>query len=123
MASFLVPDDFRAFMRTVVGCLDAPTDGQLIDAEDAFRDACGYGGRIDGIATYRFHYLTVDGVHRWTLVLREHEIRAISDGLQIEAEGERGELAPKRQRPPSGDPLLIWGGGAATPWRCRTTTI
>ncbi|HEU4733739.1 MAG TPA: Imm1 family immunity protein [Kofleriaceae bacterium] len=107
--SFLVPDDFRAFMRSVVGYLDAPGTDKLLDAEDAFQDACGYGGRIDGSTRYRFVYLTVDGVHRWTIALDEHEIRAIADGLQIEAEGERTEVERTREREPSGQPLLIWG--------------
>jgi hypothetical protein len=107
MPAFLVPDDFRAFMRSVVSELDAP-GGKVIDAEDAFQDACGYGGRIDGDA-YRFHYLTRDGTHRWITVLAEHEIRAIADGLQIEARGERSEISRVHQRPANGDPLLIWG--------------
>jgi len=109
MASFLVPDDFRAFMRSVVDCLDAPSADQLLDAEDAFQDECGYGGRVDGATAFRFTYLTVDGVHRWTIALDEHEIRAIADGLQIEATGERSELVRTRQREPAGHPLLIWG--------------
>jgi hypothetical protein len=109
MAAFLVPDDFRAFMRAVAGYLDAPSGDKLLDSEAAFRDECGYGGRIDGSGMYRFSYLTVDGVHRWTIVLDELEIRAISDGLQIEAEGERSEIVRTRHRKPSGDPLLIWG--------------
>lgn len=109
MASFFVPDDFRAFMRAVVGHLDAPAGDKLLDAEDAFRDECGYGGRIDGATAYRFHYVTTDGAHRWTVELDELEIRAISDGLQIEAEGERFEIVRTHHRKPTGDPLLIWG--------------
>jgi hypothetical protein len=107
MPSFLVPDDFRAFLRTVVEDLDAPGGGKLVDAEDAFQDACGYGGRVDG--SYRFHYLTRDGVHRWTIALAEHEIRAIADGLQIEADGECAEIVHRHRREPTGEPLLIWG--------------
>lgn len=109
MASFLVPDDFRAFMRSVVGYLDTLGGDKLLDAEDAFQDECGYGGRVDGATAYRFTYLTVDGVHRWAIALDELEIRAIADGLQIEASGERSELVRTRQREPTGDPLLIWG--------------
>jgi len=109
MAAFLVPDDFRAFMHAVVGQLDAPGENKLLDAEDAFRDECGYGGRIDGATAYRFHYLTADGAHRWTIVLDELEIRAISDGLQIEADGERSEVARTGRRKPTCEPLLIWG--------------
>jgi hypothetical protein len=109
MASFLVPDDFRAFMRTVAGYLDAPSGDRLLDTEAAFQHECGYGGRVDGTTVYRFTYLTVDGIHRWTIMLDELEIRAISDGLQIEADGERTEILRTRHRKPSGDPLLIWG--------------
>jgi len=107
MPSFLVPDDFRAFLRTVVDDLDAPGGGKLLDVEDAFQDECGYGGRVDG--AYRFHYLTRDGLHRWTIALDEHEIRAIADGLQIEAGGERAEVSRGHAREPRGEPLLIWG--------------
>jgi hypothetical protein len=107
MPPFLVPDDFRAFMRSVVEDLDAPGGGKLVDAEDAFQDACGHGGRVDG--AYRFHYLTRDGMHRWTIALTEHEIRAIADGLQIEADGECAEIARRDHRAPTGEPLLIWG--------------
>lgn len=109
MPSFLVPDDFRAFMRSVVASLDAPGGAPTVDAEDAFQDACGYGGRIDGAARYRFHYLTIDGVYRWTVELDESEIRLIVDGLQIEAEGQRSEIVRKRSREPSGPPLIVWG--------------
>src|ERR1041385_9078998 len=78
-------------MRSVVDDLDAPAGGKLVDAEDAFQDPCGYGGRVDG--SYRFHYLTHDGAYRWTIALAEHEIRAIADGLQIEADGERADIS------------------------------
>src|ERR1041385_3724752 len=91
-------------MRSVVDDLDAPAGGKLVDAEDAFQDPCGYGGRVDG--SYRFHYLTHDGAYRWTIALAEHEIRAIADGLQIEADGERADIgtsSPTRsaRAPPS----------------------
>ena len=109
MASFLVPDDFRAFMRAVVAALDAPSADLLLDAEDAFHDECGHGGRIDGASLYRFTYLTVDGAHRWVIALHEHELRAIADGLQIEAEGECHEIVRTHHREPTGAPLLIWG--------------
>ncbi|HEX4423667.1 MAG TPA: hypothetical protein VH165_37410 [Kofleriaceae bacterium] len=96
-------------MRVVVAYLDAPDPDKLLDAEDAFQDDCGYGGRIDGATKYRFTYLTPDGVHRWVVALDELEIRAIVDGLQIEAEGERFEIVRTRSRQPTGEPLLIWG--------------
>jgi hypothetical protein len=107
MPSFLVPDDLRAFLRSVVEDLDAPDGNARVDAEDAFQDACGYGGRVDG--GFRFHYLTRDGIHRWTIPLTEAEIRAIADGLQIEATGERAEVTRRHDREPIGQPLLIWG--------------
>jgi hypothetical protein len=107
MPPFLIPDDLRGLLRSVVEALDAPGRGTLVDAEDAFQDACGHGGRVGG--AFRFHYLTRDGVHRWTLALTEHEVRAIAEGLQIEADGECVEIARGHHREPVGDPLLIWG--------------
>lgn len=109
MAVLLIPDDLRSFLRSVVAALDAPQRDLLLDAEDAFQDECGHGGRIDGASTYRFMYLTVDGQHRWVITLPEHELRAISDGLQIEAEGERHELVRTHHREATGAPLLVWG--------------
>lgn len=109
MASFLVPDDFRNFMRTVVAYIDSPGSDKLLDAEDAFQDECGFGGRVDGATRYRFTYLTPDGVHRWVIGVEEAEIRAIVDGLQIEAAGEKSEVVRTRQRQPTGEPLVIWG--------------
>lgn len=109
MAAFLVPDDFRAFMRSVVSYLDAPIADKLLDAEDAFHDACGHGGRVDGDRAYRFCYLTEDGMHRWTILVDEHEIRAIALGLQIEAEGECHEIVRTHHREPTGHPWLVWG--------------
>ncbi len=109
MAEFLVPDDFRNFMRQVVAYLDAPGGEKLLDAEDAFQDECGYGGRIDGAISYRFTYLTRDGVHRWVVQVDEAEIRSIVDGLQIEATGERFEVVRTTDRQPTGQPLIIWG--------------
>jgi hypothetical protein len=112
MAAFLVPDDLRAFLRSVVGVLDrqqtAAADA-LLDAEDAFQDTCGYGGRVDGAAGYRFTYLTPDGAHRWSIPLIEDEIRAIVDGLQIEVEGTRHEVVRTHHREPTGEPLVMWG--------------
>jgi hypothetical protein len=96
-------------MRTVVAYLDAPGANKLLDAEDAFHDECGHGGRIDGFSKYRFTYLTPDGVHRWVVNVDEAEIRAIVDGLQIEADGERFEVQRTTGRTASGTPLLIWG--------------
>ena len=109
MQAFLIPDDFRAFMRTVVGYLDTPGAAKVLDGEDAFKHECGYGGRIDGADTYRFKYLTANGHHRWDVLLREAQIRDISDGLLIEVDAERFELVRTKRRTPVGDPLLVWG--------------
>ena len=109
MQAFLVPDDFRAFMRSVVSYLDTPSDVKVIDAEDALEHECGYGGRIDGVDTYRFKYLTANSHHRWDVVLREAQIRDIADGLLIEVDAERFDLVRTHRRTPVGDPLLVWG--------------
>lgn len=58
MQAFFVPNDFRAFMRSVVAYLDTPNDDMFLDADDALDAECGYGGRIDGVDTYRFKYIT-----------------------------------------------------------------
>src|SRR3954471_1544611 len=84
MQAFLIPDDFRAFMRSVVTYLDKRDVQLFLDAEDALDSECGYGGRIDGVDTYRFKYITGDGHHRWDVVIKEAQIRDIADGLLIE---------------------------------------
>src|SRR4051812_2393689 len=109
MQAFFVPDDFRAFMRSVVVYLDTPNDDLFLDAEDALDAECGYGGRIDGDKTYRFKDITPDGHHRWDVVLEESQIREISDGLLIEVMGERFDIVRTHRRTPVGEPLLIWG--------------
>lgn len=109
MQPFLIPDDFRAFMRRVVRYLDAPGDEpKHLDAEDALRDHTGYGGRVDG-DEFRFTYISPDGHDRWTVQLPEAAIRDIADGLLIEVLGERLDLARTAPRQPRGLPLLIWG--------------
>ena len=110
MSTFRIPDDFRAFMKSVVVYLETPTDDMFLDAEDALDSECGYGGRIDGVDTYRFKYITNDGHHRWDVVLKEAQVRDIADGLLIEAEGERFDIVRTSRRTPVGEPLLIWGG-------------
>ena len=109
MQAFLIPDDFRAFMRSVVGYLDTPNGQPFLDAEDALDAECGYGGRIDGADTYRFKYITSDGHHRWDVVVKEPQIRDIADGLLIEVMGERFDIVRTHRRTPVGEPLLIWG--------------
>ncbi len=113
MPTLFVPDDFRAFMKSVVVALDTPGARKLVDSEDAFVHECGHGGRIDGLDTYRFKYFAADGHHRWDVILREAQLRDIADGLRIEVEGERFELVRTHRHTPVGEPLLIWGAFAA----------
>lgn len=109
MQAFLVPDDFRAFMRSAVNYLDTSGQEHFLDAEDALEAECGYGGRIDGVDTYRFKYISTDGHHRWDVVLKESQIREIADGLLIEVNAERFDIVRTHRRSPVGEPLLIWG--------------
>jgi hypothetical protein len=116
---FLIPDDFRAFMKQVVAYLDAPLEEgavgtsaqplKFVDAEDALQDETGYGGRIDGHDTYKFTYISSDGQHKWQTTLKEAAIRDIADGLLIEVPAERFEIVRTASRNPTGEPLLIWG--------------
>ncbi|HLL25635.1 MAG TPA: hypothetical protein VK427_26040, partial [Kofleriaceae bacterium] len=107
-SSFLVPDDFRAFMKRVVAYVDMPGDDKFLDAEDALHDETGYGGRIEP-GTFRFSYITKDGVYKWELVLADKAVRDIADGLLIEVPGVRHEIARTKERMPTGEPLLVWG--------------
>jgi hypothetical protein len=109
MEALFVPDDLRAFMKRVVEYLDTPSPDRFLDAEDALRDAVGYGGRIDGADTYAFSYITQDGHHKWSITLKEAMIREIADGLLIEVMGDRFDIVRSTRRAVSGDPLLIWG--------------
>ena len=104
----MVPDDFRAFMRVVVGHIDLPPDQKFVDGDEAFQHECGHGGRIDG-ETYQFTYITPDGHHRWDLELREPQIRDIADGLLIEVAGVHDDMVRTIKRKPRGLPLLVWG--------------
>ena len=122
MQAFLVPDDFRAFMRSVVVYLDTPNEDRFLDSEDALDAECGYGGRIDGHDTYRFKYITSDGHHRWDVVLKEAQIREISDGLLIEVDAERFDIVRTHRRTPNGEPLLVWGEYPDDALRVRSET-
>lgn len=113
MNAFSIPADFRAFAAQVVAQLDAP-GGVFVDAEDAFQDEVGYGGRYEqstapGGDLYRFHYITADGLYKWELVLREGALRAIAEGMLDEIEGTRHEIVRTSRRELVGHPLLIWG--------------
>lgn len=107
-APFLVPDDFRAFMKRVVAYLDAPGEDKFLDAEDALQDETGYGGRVDH-EQYRFTYITPDGLYKWELPIADSAIREIADGLLIEVMGERRDIVRTKHRQPVGEPLLVWG--------------
>lgn len=111
MQPFLIPDDFRDFMKSVVVYLDtgSPNGDMVLDAEDAFDAECGYGGRIDGVHTYRFKYITPDGVRRWEIVIDEAQIRDIAIGILIEVDAEPFEIVRTTRREPVGEPLMIWG--------------
>ena len=109
MQPFLIPDDFRDFMKSVVVYLDTPNDNMFLDAEDALDAECGYGGRIDGADTYRFKYITADGVRRWEVVIKEAQIRDIAIGILIEVDAEPFEIVRTTRREPVGEPLMIWG--------------
>src|SRR5687768_5432782 len=109
MMVFLIPDDFRAFMKRVVGYLDTPNSDKFLDAEDALQGETGYGGRIDGVDTFKFAYLTKDGLHKWQLVLPVSAIREIASGTVLEVLGERSDTVAATQRHAEGEPLLVWG--------------
>ncbi len=109
MQPFLIPDDFREFMKSVVVYLDTPNDNMFLDAEDALDSECGYGGRIDGNDTYRFKYITSDGVRRWEIVITEAQIRDIAIGILIEVDAEPFDIVRTTRRQPVGEPLMIWG--------------
>ncbi len=114
MNVFEVPADLRAFIREVVANLDSPKDGRVLDAEDAFQNEVGYGGRFEhsdkpGGDLYRFHYITPDGHYKWELVLRDGALRSIADGMLTEVEGTRHDIVRTQRRTLTGDPLLIWG--------------
>lgn len=110
MEVFEIPKEFRAFMQHVVAYLDTPAEHKQLDASDALRDECGYGGRVDGADTYEFTYLTPDGNSQWIITLKEAAIRNIADGFVDEVMGQHHELPPvSKSREPHGYPLLIWG--------------
>lgn len=112
MNVFEIPGDFRVFMREVVEQLDRAD--VFLDAEDAFQNEVGYGGRFErsgegGGDLYRFHYITDDGLYKWELVMREGAMRAIADDMIGDIEGTRHDIVRTARRVLSGDPLLIWG--------------
>lgn len=122
---FEVPGDLRVFLQEVVEDLDSKD--RFLDAEDAFQNEVGYGGRFErsdqqGGDLYRFHYISSDGLHKWELVLREGALRAIADGMLTEVEGTRHEIVKTQRRLLTGDPLLIWGEYGDDALRVRNTS-
>lgn len=120
MQPFLIPDDYRAFMKHVTSVLDGPPEQRFLDAEDAIQTECGYGGRVDR-DQFRFMYITRDGLHKWEIHLDEDQIREIADGLLIEVEAVQHELVRTKQRARTGTPLLIWGEYGDDALRVRDT--
>lgn len=104
--AFQVPDEFRAFMRKVVVKIDWSDEGGSLMGADALQDDCGHGGRIEP-EVYRFIYRGKDGQEKWTITLREQQIRDIANGelTEIDADREVVAAAPAAK----GDPLLVWG--------------
>jgi len=120
---FRVPDEFRAFMRKVVVKIDWSDEGGSLVGADAIQDECGHGGRIEP-ETYRFVYAPKDARHRWTLTLREQQIRDIASGALSEVDADREEVgagdggdgAPAAR----GEALLVWGEFGDDALRVRT---
>jgi hypothetical protein len=125
---FEIPADFRDFIEHVLGTLDEPGSGKVLDAEDAFQGEVGYGGRFERSAEpggdlYRFHYITHDGLYKWELVIREGAMRAIAEGMLIEIDGIRHEIVKSSRRVLSGHPLLIWGEYGDDALHLRSTNV
>lgn len=104
--AFRVPDEFRAFMRKVVVKIDWSDEGGSLMGADALQDDCGHGGRIEP-EVYRFVYLGKDGAEKWTITLREQQIRDIANGDLTEIDADREVVATTPAA--VGDPLLVWG--------------
>ncbi len=121
LTPFSIPDDFRAFMRTVAEHLDRPEDEKFLDAEDAFQHECGHGGRtFGGTTNYNFTYISTDGQSRWELSLREQQIRDIADGTITEVEGIRDDIVRTHRRQARGAALLVWGEYREDAFRIRS---
>jgi hypothetical protein len=118
---FPIPEDFRAFMRTVSEHLDRPAEEKFLDTEDAFQHECGHGGRtFGGTTNYNFTYISPDGQHRWELALREQQIRDIADGTITEVDGERDDIVRTAKRTARGFPLCVWGEFRNDAFRIRS---
>lgn len=122
MEPFQIPDDFRAFMRSVADQLDRPDAEKFLDSEDAFQHECGHGGRtFGGTSNYNFTYISRDGQTRWELALREQQIRDIAEGTVVEVDGVRDDVVQRtHKRQPRGPALLVWGEFRTDAFRIRT---
>lgn len=119
--AFPIPEDFRAFMRTVAEHLDRPSDEKFLDTEDAFQHECGHGGRtFGGTTNYNFTYISPDGQHRWELSLREQQIRDIAEGTITEVDGVRDDIVRTAKRTARGFPLCVWGEFRDDAFRIRS---
>jgi hypothetical protein len=109
---FRIPDDIRAFMRKVVVKIDWSDESGSLVGVNAVVDDCVRGGRVDP-EVYRFVYTPRDEPVRWTLTLREQQIRDIASGELREVDADREELAGPEGTAggpvPHGEALLVWG--------------
>jgi hypothetical protein len=114
--AFVVPDEFRAFMRKVMVKIDWSDEGGSLMGADALQDECGHGGRIE-TELYRFIYLAKDGEEKWTLTLREQQIRDIANGDLTEVDADREAVVVRGAK---GEALLVWGEFADDALAIRT---
>lgn len=115
--TFEIPDEFRAFMRKVIVKIDWSDEGGSLLGADAIHDDCGSGGQIEH-ETYRFTYLSKDGLYRWTITLREQQIRDIAGGELGEIDADREDLVGRTAV--RGEALIVWGEFADDALRVRT---
>lgn len=106
--TFVIPDDFRAFMRKVIIKVDWSDEGHSLVGSHAIWDDCGHGGRIEP-DLYRFTYTKTGELFQWTITLREQQVRDIANGELADVDAERERLADPTARGAHGEPLLVWG--------------
>lgn len=115
--SFKIPDDFRAFMRDVVGKVDWG-DREDVTGPEALQHDCGRGGYVGG-DLFRFTYLERGGHERWEIELREQQIRDIASGLVDEVDAVALAEGTRTSR---GEALLVWGEYDEDALRVRSLT-
>ncbi len=101
-----VTEELRAFMRDVAAKVDWTTDRAELVGPEALVSECARGGRIDGGDQYRFTYYARDGHGRFTLELREQQIRDIAAGHVDEIDAVEHD---PDTRIPRGRALVVWG--------------